>query len=74
MERYENNKLKVIEMVQKLIKNTVGLTGQWSVDVMQNDKDFYLIDMAVAETSALYECVPKTLRKKSEENWIPKLK
>ena len=51
-----------------------GLSGQWSIDIMQNGEDFWLIDMALAENSAYYsEAVPKALRHPSEENWIPML-
>ena len=40
---------------------------------MQNGEDFFIIDMALAENSALNECVPKGLLKKAEENWLPDL-
>ena len=40
---------------------------------MQNGNDFYLIDIALAENSALKECVPKSLLKKVEEDWIPRI-
>ena len=40
---------------------------------MQNGDDFYIIDMALADNSALNDCVPKGMLKKTEENWIPKL-
>ena len=32
-----------------------------------------MIDMALAQDSALIECVPEQRRKAVEENWIPKL-
>ena len=44
------------------------------MDIMQNGEDFWLIDMGVAENSALYDCVPKALRKRQEENWLPILR
>lgn len=31
------------------------------------------IDMAIADTSALKECIPANKLKKSQENWIPEL-
>lgn len=74
MERYHQNEGRVRAYVQALINATDGLAGQSSIDIMQNGNDFWLIDMGIAENSALYECVPKTLRKKQEENWIPVLK
>lgn len=63
-----NLKTKVEELIQK-----IELSGQWSLDIMQNGSDFYIIDMAEASASALNDCVPKELLKKNPENWIPKL-
>lgn len=74
MQRYEQNKNKVQAYIQKLISNTESLSGQWSIDVMQNGNDFWIIDMALAETSALYDCVPKKLRRRTKEDWLPRLK
>ena len=72
--RYEENKDKVCSAVQEFLGNVKGLYGQWSIDVMQNGDDFWLIDMALAENSAYYaQAVPKELRNPSEENWIPTL-
>ena len=70
MKRYEENKDKIIEMVEEFLPN-VELSGQWSIDIMQNGEDFWFIDMALAQNSALVECVPKHLRKDIEENWLP---
>lgn len=72
MRRYEENKDKVKEHILSLIQD-IPLTGQWSIDVMQEGKDFYIIDMALAENSALRECVPEGLLKHYEENWMPEL-
>lgn len=58
MKRYEENKSLVVSEVSKLLKDC-KLKGQWSIDVMQNGSDFWLIDMARASESALSECVPK---------------
>lgn len=58
MKRYEENKDLVVSEVLKLLKDC-KLKGQWSIDVMQNGSDFWLIDMARASESALSECVPK---------------
>ena len=70
----EANKDMVSARVQEFIGSVKGLSGQWSIDVMQNCEDFWLIDMALAENSAYYiETVPKELRNPSEENWIPML-
>ena len=58
MKRYEENKDLVVSEVSKLLKDC-KLKGQWSIDIMQNGSDFWLIDMARALESALSECVPK---------------
>lgn len=74
MKRYEDNKNLVIAEIQKVINTPNGLTGQWSIDIMQNDNDFWLIDMALAEQSAMYEkAVALEDRRPSKENWIPNL-
>ncbi len=75
MGRYEAHRGEIRSEVQKLL-NTYngGLNGQWSVDIMQNGEDFWLIDMALAENSALYDlCVPLKLRRPAQENWIPEI-
>ena len=58
MKRYEENKSLVISEVSKLLKDC-KLKGQWSIDIMKNGSDYWLIDMARASESALSECVPK---------------
>lgn len=70
--RYKENIDRVIKGLEKLIKD-LDLKGQWSIDIMQNGDDFYIIDMALAKSSAYYECVPLEKRREVEENWIPKL-
>lgn len=74
MKRYEDNKDKVIKYVEDIISKSNDMNGQWSIDIMQNGKDLWLIDMAIAENSAYYDCIPKQLRKKQEEIWLPTLK
>lgn len=64
MKRYEENKSLVVSEVSKLLKDC-KLKGQWSIDIMQNGSDFWLIDMARASESALSECVPKEKLKKT---------
>lgn len=71
-ERYDANIDRVLDNVKDMLSN-MSLTGQWSIDIMQNGEDFWIIDMALAENSAFYECVPNHLRKPSRENWIPEL-
>lgn len=57
MQRYNDNKDEILAHMQALILN-MGIEGQWSIDVMQNGDDFYIIDMAPAEISALSDVVP----------------
>ncbi len=71
MKRYHCNKDAVLRHVEDLLQDVEGLSGQWSLDIMQNGEDFWIIDMALAANSALNECVPKEKIKKTEENWIP---
>lgn len=72
MRRYEEHKDEVSEHVRAILPN-LDLTGQWSMDIMQNGDDFWLIDMALAEQSAFYDCVPKELRRPSGDDLIPVL-
>ena len=72
MRRYRENKDAVIEHIQAILPR-LELTGQWSIDVMQNGTDFWLIDMGVAENSTFYDCVPPALRSPSKEDWMPRL-
>lgn len=58
MKRYEENKDLVVSEVSRLLADC-KLKGQWSIDIMQNGSDYWLIDMARALESALSECVPK---------------
>lgn len=70
--RYDEN----IDMLTKKVQNfipTVDLKGQWSLDVMQNGSDFWLIDMALANQSALTDVVPPHKLKKQMINWLPTL-
>lgn len=72
MKRYEENKDTVCRELEKMIPE-IDLTGQWSLDIMQNGNDFWIIDMALAKDSALSDCIPKGLLKPVEENWLPDL-
>ena len=70
MKRYKENKAAVLQHVQELLPD-LDLTGQWSLDVMQNGEDFWLIDMAGATNSALVDCIPAGRLRKVEEKWLP---
>ena len=72
MERYENNKALIQEKLAKIIP-LINLSGQWSVDIMQNGDEFYIIDMALAYNSALNNCVSKEKLRTVKEDWIPRL-
>lgn len=72
MRRYTENVDTVVGHVKQMLPY-VQMTGQWSIDIMQNGNDFWLIDMATAATSALKFCVPVEKLKRSEENWLPDL-
>ena len=49
--------------MEKLIKN-INLKGQYSIDVMKNGNNFYVIDMALMSESALVELLPTEIQKK----------
>lgn len=72
MKRYYTNVDKVCAHI-KAMPNDIDLSGQWAIDVMQNGDDFWIIDMSLAQNSALNECIPESLRKPLKENWIPTL-
>ncbi|WP_281693199.1 hypothetical protein [Agathobaculum desmolans] len=72
MRRYGENAETVRQRVLEMLPD-IPLSGQWSIDVMQNGEDFYVIDMALAAQSALKECVPEGLLYIPEENWLPEL-
>ena len=70
MTRYQENTEMVKKHIEEMLPN-FWLKGQWSIDVMQNGDDFYIIDMALAANSALVKCIPQELLKPVRENWIP---
>ena len=61
----------VMQNELKKVIPRIELTGQWSVDVMRNGNDYYIIDMALAENSALNDCVPKNLLRAYPQQWLP---
>lgn len=57
--RYDGNWERVQDLVSKAMSRVDGLSGPWSVDVMQDENDgLWLIDMAVAEMSAYWSRCP----------------
>lgn len=71
MQRYAENKENIAAHIAADILPWLDLTGQWSLDIMQNGDDFWLIDMALAEQSFFYDRIPEHLRHPSPENWLP---
>ena len=69
--RYHDNLESVTKHIQTLL-NDLDLKGQWSLDVMQNGDDFWLIDMALANQSALNDVVPKEKLTNQSIDWLPK--
>lgn len=66
---FNANVEKVSAYLREMIPN-INLKGQWSLDVMQNGDDFWLIDMALAANSALVNKLPMKLPM-PKENWLP---
>lgn len=73
MKRYEENKDLIAKKVEELVLDQTDMTGQWSIDIMQNGSEFWLIDMALAVNSALADVVPSGLIRPIKENWIPQI-
>ncbi len=70
MARYCDNIERIRVEVSLVLPLVFGLCGQWSMDIMQEGDDFWLIDMARAENSALYDCVPPACRYARDEDWV----
>ena len=73
MQRFYENCNRVTAAAADILP-FLDLGGQWSLDVMQNGDDFWIIDMATAESSAFYESVPEELRNPKKEDWLPRLR
>ena len=68
---FDANKDMLAEKLKDMIPD-IDLKGQWSLDIMQNGDEFWIIDMALAANSALVDRLPVKL-KAPEENWLPVL-
>ena len=56
---FQENRVRVQEMVETAMKRVSSLTGQWSVDILMDEEDnLWLIDMAIAQRSAYWEQRP----------------
>ena len=69
---FDANKDMLAERLKAMIPD-IDLKGQWSLDIMQNNDEFWIIDMALAANSALVNRLPVKLET-PEENWLPDLK
>ena len=69
---FDANKDILAEKLKDIIPD-IDLKGQWSLDIMQNGDEFWIIDMALAANSALVNRLPVKLEA-PEENWLPDLK
>lgn len=72
MQRYETNVDTVCDHIETMLPD-IELNGQWSIDIMQNGNEFWIIDMALAQNSALVEYVPQNLLRNTPEVWLPRL-
>lgn len=73
MRRYRDAEMKARGGLEGLIQR-MRLSGQWSIDIMLNGKEeFWIIDMAIAEDSALKDCVLEGQLKPAGQDWIPEL-
>lgn len=70
--QYQANIVQICRHVEEMLPD-IGLTGQWSLDIMQDGQDFWLIDMARAEESALNNCINPGVLRHEEVDWLPNL-
>ena len=68
---FDANKDMLAEKLKDMIPD-IDLKDQWSLDIMQNGDEFWIIDMALAANSALVNRLPVKLEA-PEENWLPDL-
>lgn len=68
--RYDDSARMILEEIKKILP-AIELVGQWSIDVMRNGDDYYIIDMALAENSALNDCVPREKLRAYPQQWLP---
>lgn len=70
--QYQANIEQICRHVKEMLPD-INLTGQWSLDIMQDGKDFWLIDMAKAEESALNNCIEPGVLRHEKVDWLPNL-
>lgn len=64
---FEKHKKELLELAKKHLKNVTNIKGIWSVDFMYINDEFYLIDMATAETSYYRETIKEYVEKQISE-------
>lgn len=57
LKHYLANKEKVRELISDKLKSVTELEGAWSIDIMEDNGDFWLIDMALAKDSAYWRYI-----------------
>ncbi|MCJ7843619.1 hypothetical protein MUB24_22660 [Lederbergia sp. NSJ-179] len=62
VKEYRENKEMVVSEVEKYMDGCSGLSGRWSVDVMKNAEDYWIIDMARMERSALVDMMEEVIK------------
>ena len=73
IKKYESTKDAIVQHIQPIV-DKLDLTGQWSIDIMDDGEKLWIIDMAVAEQSTFYESVPEEKRRPVLEQWLPNVK
>lgn len=58
-QEFEKRKKEVEALVANAMKDNIFFEGPWSIDIMLENDTYYLIDMAIAESSAYFENRPK---------------
>lgn len=66
---YNDNVNKIIKEMSNIIKH-FDLKGTYSIDVMMANNEFYIIDMATMETSALSEFLPLSIKKEYKDKFL----
>lgn len=73
MKVFDENVSSVEKNLNQLLHDISGMSGKWSIDIMQNNGDFWIIDMALAAFSALKEYIPQKIES-PEELWLDNIK
>lgn len=66
--RFEEHKDRIVAEVARILP-ALNLKGQWSLDIMKNGEDYYLIDMAIAASSTHYKDIVAIEKQQVETIW-----